>query len=130
MTREEAIEKIRSCNLPRETMEIFEALAPELRLSEDDVMRDKIEKAIRHCYTLSEAEEILNYLKKQKSKVELPEWKIWQNGGCGNSDGTPIALVKRGYTYELVSALGIDGEKYILLSELEKLPGFWRSKHC
>lgn len=55
---------------------------------------------------------------------EDPVWRIWENGACGNSDGTPIAIVKEGYTYRLVNCLGAGGEKYIMLSDLEKLPGF------
>ena len=55
---------------------------------------------------------------------EGPVWRIWENGACGNSDGTPIAIVKEGYTYRLVNCLGVGGEKYIMLSDLEKLPGF------
>ena len=51
-------------------------------------------------------------------------WRIWQNGACGNSDGNPIALVKTYGGYELVSCLGAGGEKYIMLSDLEKLPSF------
>ena len=53
-----------------------------------------------------------------------PVWRIWENGACGNSDGIPIAIVKEGSTYRLVSCLGAGGEKYIMLSDLEKLPGF------
>lgn len=54
----------------------------------------------------------------------LPRWRKWENGACGNSDGNPIAIVKRGTDYEFVSTLGIQGEQYIMLSDLEKLPGF------
>ena len=50
-------------------------------------------------------------------------WRIWENGACGNSKGRPIALVHRG-EYRLVDCLGVTGEKYIMLSDLEKLPGF------
>ena len=52
----------------------------------------------------------------------MPKWRKWHNGACGNSDGVPIAIVKRGIKYELVSCLGIEGEEYIMLSELDKLP--------
>ena len=38
MTREEAIKKVRQMSLPKETMEIIEALAPELAESEDERM--------------------------------------------------------------------------------------------
>lgn len=50
-------------------------------------------------------------------------WRICENGACGNSKGRPIALVHRG-GYRLVDSLGVTGEKYIMLSDLEKLPGF------
>ena len=39
MTREDAIKKVSSWNLPKETMEILEALAPELKESEDERIR-------------------------------------------------------------------------------------------
>ena len=61
---------------------------------------------------------------KAEALKDLPRWKIWENGGCGNGNDIPIAIVRRGFKYELVSALGIQGEHYIMLSELEKLPGF------
>ena len=52
-------------------------------------------------------------------------WRKWENGAGGNGRGIPLALVVRGLKgYELVDALGIPGEKYIMLSDLEKLPGF------
>ena len=38
MTREEAINKVRQMSLPKETMDILEALAPELTMSEDEMM--------------------------------------------------------------------------------------------
>ena len=55
-------------------------------------------------------------------KSDLPKWRKWRNGGCGNADGIPIAIVKSGTGYELVSCLGFDGQEYIMLSDLEKLP--------
>lgn len=61
---------------------------------------------------------------KAEALKDLPRWKIWENGGCGNGNDIPIAIVRRGFKYELVSTLGIQGEHYIMLSELEKLPGF------
>lgn len=55
----------------------------------------------------------------------LPRWRKWGNGACGNGSGIPIAIVKRwDNDYKLVDALGIEGEQYIMLSDLEKLPGF------
>jgi len=60
---------------------------------------------------------------------DLPKWRKWENGACGNSDGIPIAIVKRGIDYKLVSTLGIQCEQYIMLSDLEKLPGFKEDKY-
>lgn len=60
---------------------------------------------------------------KAEALKDLPRWRKWGNGACGS--GIPIAIVKRGLNgYELVDALGIPGEQYIMLSDLEKLPGF------
>ena len=42
MTREEAINKVREMNLPKETKEILEALAPELAESEDERIRARL----------------------------------------------------------------------------------------
>lgn len=53
----------------------------------------------------------------------IPKWRKWGDGACGNGQGIPLAIVKRGLNgYELVDALGISGEQYIMLSDLEKLP--------
>lgn len=75
MTREEAINKVRQMSLPKETMDILEALAPELRESEDE----RIRKALIHIvkgacdkygikYKEDEIteEKLLAYLEKQK----------------------------------------------------------------
>ena len=61
---------------------------------------------------------------KQKQQDKLPTWRIWKNGACGNANDIPLALVESCGSYKLVSCLGIDGQKYIMLSELKKLPGF------
>lgn len=66
---------------------------------------------------------------REECKKDLPRWRIWRNGACGNSEGYPIALVHRGCGFNLVSTLGINGEKYIMLSDLEKLPGFKDENH-
>lgn len=52
----------------------------------------------------------------------MPKWRKWGNGVCGNSEGIPVAIVKTGYGYKLASSLGIGGEEYIMLSDLEELP--------
>ena len=72
MTREEAIKKVRQMSLPKETMEILEALAPELKESEDE----RITRAINNmlpfipdeAYTNNGVtkEGVLNWLEKQK----------------------------------------------------------------
>ena len=62
---------------------------------------------------------------KAEALKDLPRWRKWGNGACGNGRGIPLAIVKRGLNgYELVDALGIQGEQYIMLSDLEKLTGF------
>lgn len=64
-------------------------------------------------------------LGKAEALKDLPRWKRWGNGACGNGRGIPLAIVKRGLNgYEIVDALGIQGEQYIMLSDFEKLPGF------
>ena len=70
------------------------------------------------------ADKLLGLAKKEVLK-DLPMWRKWESGACGNGRGIPIAIVKRWLNgYELVDALGIQGEQYIMISDLEKLPGF------
>lgn len=71
---------------------------------------------------------VLRTIAKEEILKDLPRWRRWENGACGNSDNNPIAIVKRGIDYKLVSTLGIPGEHYIMLSDLEKLPGFKEDK--
>ena len=54
----------------------------------------------------------------------LPRWRKWGNGAAGNSDGHPIALSFGAGGIRFVSVLGTTGEKYIMLDDLKKLPGF------
>lgn len=61
---------------------------------------------------------------REECKKDLPRWRIWRNGACGNSEGIPIALVHNIGGFHLVSTLGADWEKYIMLDDLKKLPGF------
>lgn len=61
---------------------------------------------------------------KEEALKDMPRWKTCGNGVCGNGDGILIALVKQYGGYKLASCLDITGEKYIMLSDLEKLPGF------
>ena len=61
---------------------------------------------------------------REECKKDLPRWRIWRNGACGGSDGHPIALVHGAGGIRFVSCLGANGEKYIMLSDIEKLHGF------
>ena len=72
MTREEAINKVRQMSLPKETMEILEALAPELKESEDERIRKGLEILVQNAVypgliTEQESKNYLAYLEKQKS---------------------------------------------------------------
>jgi len=85
-----------------------------------DVMKevsDKVdmEEALRLGYEKGRADAL----------KDLPRWRKWGNGACGNGREIPLAIVKQGLNgYKLVDSLGIQGEQYIMLSDLEKLPGF------
>ena len=94
------------------------ALAKKELQSEIDA---EIEKAYKNSDSIVYENGVL-YGKAEALK-DLPRWKIWENGACGNGCNIPIAIVKRGYNYELVNTLFIQGEHYIMLSDLEKLPG-------
>lgn len=61
---------------------------------------------------------------KAEALKDLPRWREWENGACGSSDGYPIALVYGAGGIRFTSVLGITGEKYIMLDDLKKLPGF------
>lgn len=63
-------------------------------------------------------------LGKAEALKDLPRWREWGNGAAGNSDGHPIALVSGAGGIRFVSILGTAGEKYIMLNDLKKLPGF------
>ena len=52
---------------------------------------------------------------------DLPRWRTWGNGACGGGE-SPIALVKTIGGYRLTNCLGVGGENYLMLSDLEKLP--------
>lgn len=69
-------------------------------------------------------EKLMETLREERTK-DLPRWGKWRYGALGNGRGIPVAIVKRGLNgYELVNSLGVPGERYIMLSDLEKLPGF------
>lgn len=93
---------------------------PKQEWSEED--KKHIQKAIECAYSngyISTAD----FLKSLRPSCKLNElrWRKWHNGACGNDKHVPIAIVRRGCSYELASCLGIEGEEYIMLSDLEKL---------
>ena len=73
---------------------------------------------------LTSVDKVKSWLKslRPQKKEDLPRWKKWYNGACGNCNNIPIALVKVGCSYALTDCLGITGQEYIMLSDLEKLP--------
>ena len=72
MTREEAIQKIRTMSLPKETMEILEALAPEIAENDDERTRKAIIGLIEELqrsekyFAGVELTDMIAYLEKQK----------------------------------------------------------------
>lgn len=105
-----------------EAAELLELARKEL-LSEKMLIKQTYNPEIHEAHELGRNEGIM--LGKAEALKDLPRWRKWENGACGNGRGIPIAIVKRGLNgYELVDALGIQGEQYIMLSDLEKLPGF------
>ena len=88
----------------------------------------KVENGTRHAVmNWNEFQKVAQHFidcGKAEALKDLPRWRKWGNGACGNSDGYPIALVSEYFGIRPVSCLGITGEKYIFLSDLEKLPGF------
>lgn len=88
----------------------------------------KVENGTRHAVmNWNEFQKIAQHFidcGKAEALKDLPRWKKWGNGAGGNGVGIPIALVRTSCGYKLTDCLGILGEKYIMLSELRKLPGF------
>ena len=81
MTREEALKKVRQMSLPKETMEILKALAPELKESEDERIRKELIEKIRNlacgCFISQEQKQrFIHYLEKQKEQKpgEIPPY--------------------------------------------------------
>lgn len=97
MTREEAIEKVRHMSLPKETMEILETLATELKESEDERIRKDIVAAVEMYgdFTQSRKEEIYAYLEKQKEPVVDKEGMYYYLGGKFIYCGYPATEVKQ-----------------------------------
>lgn len=78
---------------------------------------------VEEQYTSDPRKTDLYKLGKAEALRDLPRWKTWGNGACGSNSGLPIAIVKASVSggYLLVPSLGISGEQYIMLSDLEKL---------
>ncbi len=84
MTREEAIKKVRQMSLPKETMEILEALAPELAESGDEKIRKHIIEILNSlpgCYWHGEKDksDCVTYLEKQKEKKPATIEQVYEN---------------------------------------------------
>ena len=77
MTREEAINKVRQMSLPKETMDILEALAPELTMSEDEMMIYELQGFLSSFgsdyFGTGEWQKFDNWLEKQKEQKPA-EW--------------------------------------------------------
>lgn len=101
-----------------DSQETIQRIAAELLALAKEECKSQIESDFREI--------IHNAYEKGKNDVlkDLPRWRIWKNGACGNSDGHPIALVYGAGRISFVSCLGANGEKYIILDDLKKLPGF------
>ena len=84
----------------------------------DELLAELEKPGVQHIKSFHEGVEV----GKKEALKNMPKWRPWGNGACGNSDGFPIAIVKSACGYELASCLGIGGEEYIMLSELDKLP--------
>ena len=118
---------------PVATRENHGSLIYEVRKAADEVLslareqlQPEIDAEIEKAYKNADDVQYRKGFEDGKAEAlnDLPKWRIWENGACGNSNAIPIALVKTNGSYKLASVLGITGEKYIMLSDLEKLPGF------
>lgn len=96
-----------------------------LDLARKELEGDLKEKVI-HDYWKQASDQCAQARKDGKAEAlkDLPRWREWGKGAAGNSDGHPIALVSGAGGIRFVSVLGITGEKYIMLDDLKKLPGF------
>ncbi len=88
----------------------------------------KVEDGTRHAImnwdTFQKVAQKFIDIGKEEALKDLPRWREWDNGAAGNSEGHPIALVSGTGGIRFVSVLGVTGEKYIMLDDLKKLPGF------
>ena len=96
-----------------------------LELARKELEGDLKEKVI-HDYWKQASDQCAQAREEGRKEAlkDLPRWRKWGNGAAGNSDGHPIALVSGAGGIRFVSVLGITGEKYIMLDDLKKLPGF------
>ena len=127
LARKELEPKIKAEALRTRATKLTENLAKS-GLDEDSVPYHLIDFMcnLYTCPNWKEIEETAElYVPRLKAAAlkDLPRWRKWGDGACGNGQGIPIAIVKRGLNgYELVDSLGIPGEQYIMLSDLEKHP--------
>ena len=87
MTREEALKKVRQMSLPKETMEILEALAPELKESEDERIRRTLVEYFGPQAQLDfirgvPIKKIRDWLEKQKECVSNNFDDVWNEEDC------------------------------------------------
>lgn len=130
MERSEAIKIVREYypSSGKDLNEALETLIPELKESEDEKIRKALIRGIESVCKEEEVfaggftrKQIVSWLEKQggqPKKVSI--WKHWKNGIAGNGEGTPVYLIKDGYTYSISSCLCFECD-YIELSELDKL---------
>lgn len=117
---EQAIAKYRP---PTDSKETIQRIAAELlALAKQQLLQSG------ELLTQEHHEKLMETLR-EECKKDLPRWRIWRNGACGNSEGHPIALVHGAGGIRFVSCLGTIGEKYIMLDDLKNLPGFKDESH-
>ena len=77
MTREEAIKKVRQMSLPKETMEILETLAPELKESKDERIINQLITIVNSAGEVllipTNKEELISWLNKCKESLHIME---------------------------------------------------------
>lgn len=104
---------------------IVDKYAAELLALARKEMEEELKEKVLHDYWKQASDQCIQARKEGKAEAlkDLPRWRKWGNGACGNGQGIPIAIIKRWlHGYQLVDALGVSGEQYIMLSDLEKLP--------
>lgn len=88
--------------------------------------KEELQEKVIHDYWKQAADLCVQAREESKAEAlkDLPMWRKWESGACGNSDGHPIALVYGAGGIRFVSVLGATGQKYIMLDDLKELPGF------